>query len=299
MKGKGQKCVLLLAVVGGLLSLVPCRAQEAQAGRYQLSVAVDDGATVLYLMDSLTGDIFKKSMRGEDEWRYFSAIPPSAVLDEVKAEHERKTAAEKERAAKRTEEIKAEREAISTLFRTGTLEEQVRAAKVIRVIRYGDDLEIAEVLKKADAAKPPVTAVEEKDFDTSTPRGARAAREAQKREEDRVRVAEQMARMEQAAEMAASQVRESPRPMLRPPSRIIGNTFSGHTWDVLSDIPMEKGEVFVSFLVKDTFFEVIFASERLKLPEPEFKGNSVLVLPSKREPSELVKEIKAILAKEE
>jgi len=310
MGGKGQKCALLLAVAGGLLSLVPCYAQEPQAGRYQLSVASSGGGeypvtTTLYLMDTVTGDIFRQDPH-EKDWRYFSSIPPPAVLDEVKARHERATAEQKERAAKRDAEIKAEREVISTLFRTGTLEEQVRASDVIRVIRYGDDLEITEVLKESNRPASARAAIKEEDYDTSTPRGARAAREAQKRAEDNARLVAERERLK-AVEMAAAlaQGGEPPVPpslLRRPASRSTGNTFVSPTWSTLSDIPMEKGEVFVSFLVKGSTPEVVFASERLKLPEPEFKVDSVhavLVLPSTREPSELVKEIKAILAKEE
>jgi len=271
-----------LAAAGCLLAGVLCHAQEPpQAGRYQMwMVAKEDKAETLYVLDTATGDILRKPMYNQAEWRFDSTIPSPSTVAQMKAKYEREQAAEIERVTKRAEERKAAKEAACALFRTGTLEEQVKAAGTIKVYRFDDTLSltIEELINPA--------AVAEKSYDTTTPRGAQAARKAQEEAVARRALAQQA----QASGQQGA-IRRPLAPFLSPRAAI-----QSQTWEVLADIPMEKGEVFVSFL-QGSFDEFIFASDRLKLPEAG--DGPVFLLPSKREPAELVEDIKAILAKEE
>jgi len=139
MKDKGQMCVLL-AVAGGLLSLVPCRAVAQDAVQYQW-VSIGEAAPVLYAVNTVTGESAK--------WAGGKWVPVTKFSlpdwDDVRKQREAGERAELERKAKEQAAVDAFCEAFSKM----SLAEKVAMANRITVLKY--DEEAAKVI----AARPP------------------------------------------------------------------------------------------------------------------------------------------------
>ncbi len=259
--------------------LASFRAPEYEVGRYQLIIQPGENSSALYVMDTATGTILEQDAAFKSGWRVVVPALSPEVFEDALAERDRNMKAAREVYDK----MRAEQNAITTLFTTGTLKEQVETADTIMVLqcvetqsyivypaeeqRTDIELRVAEILK-----------------DNPVPwRGSWRS------------VRSPLA----AADLPKTRRAPSPPPQLVSPK--LGKEHPASYYineDVIRKLA-ENNEKFVYFSVYSEIFEAnfefIFVKDPLELSESDY----YVFVPLTHDVEEFVKDIKAILANKE
>jgi len=290
-----------LVAAGGVLLFASCRAPAPETGRYQMAVTSIGGGggesytpvtTTVYVMEMETGRILQRDIKAK-EWKFVpSSVPVSpSVFDDAQASYERAEEAKKEKKMK----ADAEQGANDKLFRTGTLEEQVKAAEKILVIQCAVDKDnTRKVMVRSEEGMEQKTVYAQKFTVTEVLKKTPSREPATQ------------------VSITRSLPSQSGPPVVRPVSlgqtrlslRELGDV--GQKWitEMFRYSAIEDNETLLIFGVSSEYnpngFHFIFASERMASAsdEPRFNQYYEKVIRSAREPAELVEDIKAILAKD-
>jgi hypothetical protein len=265
-----------VAVLGGLLLAAASRASAEEAGRYQFAIdRIENSSPDIYVMDTATGTILRKD---GTNWRLVvPALSPSMFANAV-AEYERgkKTWKEFE------EKYWSDANVVSTSFHGKTLKEQIHAAEAIFVLQCVEKVPVPPRMRPG--APQPVPTHKEKEF----------------------KVVEVLKgpNVSKVKKMVLSQSGNDPtwRTLLQPVKYPqAGEKFESpltifHVPDAIKQMDANKTLVCFTVCSEQTLshYPFFFTNEQLELSE----DISRWVVPTAREPSELIEDIKAIVAKE-